>query len=216
MPVSPWRRYMQGELTARRAGLDGLLIDIDGIEAVHAFASAVRAHPDSEQLREVVPGSASVLLIGDAAAAERIFADLQRMSFDLCSRNENQIVELQIRYDGPDLAEVAERSHLTVNEVITLHTSAQHNVDFLGFSPGLAYISGCPNEIAPPRRPNPRTRLSAGSVGIANGFTVIYPAQSAGGWSLIGTLHGDPMWNLEAEPPNRVQIGDRIHFVSVD
>lgn len=216
MLVSLWRRSMPAELTAHRAGLDGLLIDLGSIGMVHAFAAAVHAHPDSAELDEVVPGSASVLLIGDRSVTDGIFADLKSMSLDSNDPGDGRTVQLHIRYDGPDLTEVARLVGLTENEVIELHTSTTHSVDFLGFSPGLAYISGCSDQISPPRRGTPRTRVSAGSVGIANGMTVIYPAQSAGGWSLIGTLQGDPMWNLHNDPPNRVQIGDQIRFFCSD
>lgn len=207
---------MSAELTAHRAGLDGLLIDLSSTGMVHAFAAAVRAHPGSAELTEVVPGGASVLLIGDSSVADRIFADLKNASLDAKDRGEARTVQLRVCYDGPDLAEVAQRAELTVDEVVELHTSTSHSVDFLGFSPGLAYISGCPETISPPRRRTPRTRVLAGSVGIANGMTVIYPAQSAGGWRLIGTLQGDPMWNLHNDPPNRVQIGDQIRFINSD
>ena len=38
-----------------------------------------------------------------------------------------------------------------------------------------------------PRRPEPRSAVPGGAVGIAGEFTGVYPRSSPGGWQLIGT-----------------------------
>lgn len=87
---------------------------------------------------------------------------------------------------GPDLEHVAHHTGLSQQEVIRLHTSAHYVVYFLGFQPGFAYMGGLPEQLATPRRAEPRLRVPAGSVGIGGAQTGIYPADSPGGWQLIG------------------------------
>ena len=46
-----------------------------------------------------------------------------------------------MHYDGPDLAEVARLTGLSVAEVIAAHTGTDWRVAFGGFAPGFAYLS---------------------------------------------------------------------------
>ena len=68
--------------------------------------------------------------------------------------------------------------------------------------------------IETPRLEVPRVNIAAGSVGIANNQTGIYPIDSPGGWQLIGwtplRLY-DPMDN----PPVLLNAGDYIRFVPI-
>ncbi len=97
-----------------------------------------------------------------------------------------QVVEIPVRYDGPDLAEVAELTGLSVREVIAAHTGTDWRVAFGGFAPGFAYLSWGDPRLAVPRRQEPRTSVPAGSVALAGSFSAIYPRSSPGGWQLIG------------------------------
>jgi allophanate hydrolase subunit 1 len=47
-------------------------------------------------------------------------------------------VEIGVRYDGPDLAEVAAAAGLRVDEVIAMHSGTEYIAFFLGFAPGFA------------------------------------------------------------------------------
>lgn len=87
---------------------------------------------------------------------------------------------------GPDLAFVAQHCGLTPEEVVDRHVNSQYLVYMLGFLPGFAYLGGMDEQIACPRLAVPRTKIPAGSVGIAGGQTGIYPLNSPGGWQLIG------------------------------
>ena len=51
---------------------------------------------------------------------------------------------------------------------------------FLGFAPGFAYLGELPDALVVPRLATPRTRVPAGSVAVADRFTAVYPAASAG------------------------------------
>ena len=84
-------------------------------------------------------------------------------------------------------------------------------VGFFGFAPGFAYIDGCPDALALPRRTTTRTRVDAGYVAIAGNQTVVYPGGTPGGWHLIGRT-GERLWDPDRQPPNRLEVGDRVVF----
>ncbi|MET0766221.1 MAG: carboxyltransferase domain-containing protein, partial [Aeromicrobium sp.] len=83
---------------------------------------------------------------------------------------------------------------------------------YFGFAPGLAMLTGVPPAIAVPRRDSPRVRTPPGAVAIANEHTLVYPGGTPGGWNIIATYRGDPLWDARATPPNAVAVGDRIVF----
>lgn len=102
---------------------------------------------------------------------------------------QGKIVYIPVCYNeefGPDLQFVAQYNGLTVDEVVTIHTSSPYLVYMLGFTPGFPYLGGMSERIATPRLEKPRTRIVAGSVGIAGSQTGFYPIDSPGGWRLIG------------------------------
>ena len=87
---------------------------------------------------------------------------------------------------GPDLDEVARHTGMTPRQVVECHAAAAYVVYFLGFQPGFSYLGGMPEQLATPRRAEPRLAVAAGSVGIGGGQTGIYPLVTPGGWQLIG------------------------------
>ena len=95
-------------------------------------------------------------------------------------------VEIDVVYDGADLDEVARLTGLTPDEVVAAHTGTLWRVGFGGFAPGFAYLVGGDARLNVPRRAEPRTRVPAGSVGLAGEFSGVYPRESPGGWQLIG------------------------------
>lgn len=115
---------------------------------------------------------------------------------------------------GPDLPFVARHNKLTEAEVVDLHAGADYLVYMLGFSPGFPYLGGMSPRIATPRLATPRAVIPAGSVGIAQQQTGIYPVESPGGWQLIGRT---PLRLFDAErrPPALFEAGDFIRFVPV-
>jgi biotin-dependent carboxylase-like uncharacterized protein len=66
-----------------------------------------------------------------------------------------------------------------------------------------------------PRRSTPRTRVPAGSVGIAMGQTGIYPSATPGGWNLLGRAEYRGLFDLASDPPSYFLPGDRVRFVPV-
>jgi|SRR5690242_20280048 len=115
---------------------------------------------------------------------------------------------------GEDLETLAHARGLTPQAAVELHTAPLYRVQMLGFAPGFAYLAGLDARLATPRRANPRTRVTAGSVAIGGELTGVYPLELPGGWHLIGR---SPlrMFDAAAQPPVRVNMGDHVRFVAV-
>ncbi len=120
-----------------------------------------------------------------------------------------RLVTVGARYDGADLAEVASRAGLAVEEVVALHAGATYTVAMVGFLPGFAYLEGGDPRLALPRR-SPRTHVPRGAIGLAAGYTGIYPFASPGGWNLVASTV-----DFEAFSPGTgaaLALGDRVRF----
>ena len=111
---------------------------------------------------------------------------------------------LPVRYEGDDLTRVAAHCGLTTEVVVALHTRSVYTVAVIGFLPHFPYLVGLDEKLATPRLDAPRTRVPAGSVAIGGSQTGVYPADSPGGWNIIGDT--DPSL-LETLSP-----GDRVVF----
>jgi len=130
----------------------------------------------------------------------------------------SQVVELPVCYGGeygPDLAFVARHADLSEEETIRLHASVDYPVYMLGFTPGFPYLGGMDERLATPRLQTPRTRVEAGSVGIAGAQTGVYPVASPGGWQIIGRT---PLrlYDPAREEPFLLAPGKKLRFVPID
>ena len=126
-----------------------------------------------------------------------------------------RLVEIPTLYGGehgPDLEFVAEQAGLSVEDAVQLHSSVDYLVYMMGFTPGFPYLGGLPERLATPRLTTPRTVIPAGSVGIAESQTGVYPLTSPGGWQLIGRT---PLrlFDVERDPPSLISAGGRVRFV---
>ncbi len=131
---------------------------------------------------------------------------------------EPKLIEIPTVYGGefgPDLKFVAEYNNITVNKVIEIHSQKKYLIYMLGFTPGFPYLGGMSDTISAPRLNNPRTSISAGSVGIAGKQTGIYPVDSPGGWRLIGRTPLK-LFNPDKEPHFLLQVGDYLKFKPVN
>jgi inhibitor of KinA len=116
---------------------------------------------------------------------------------------------------GPDLIGVAAFAEAGEDEVVRLHTAATYRVFMLGFVPGFAYLGIVDSRIAMARRSTPRVRVPPGSVGIAGVQTGIYPAETPGGWQLIGRTPLKPFDPARANP-FLMKAGDAVQFYPID
>ncbi|MEV6873865.1 allophanate hydrolase subunit 1 [Amycolatopsis sp. NPDC051128] len=194
----------------RRCGEDAALLDCDSLEQMRAaHATVCAARP--EGVVDLVPGARSLLVVGDVAAVRALLADA-----DLTHppAGEPREVTLDVRYDGDDLSLVAEDAGVSTDAVVSLHTEAVYTVAFTGFAPGFGYLTGLPAPLRQPRLESPRTRVPAGSVGLAGEFTGVYPRESPGGWRLLGHTSAT-LFDPHADPPALFAPGDRVRFRSV-
>jgi inhibitor of KinA len=173
------------------------------------------------RIRNLHPGYASLLIDFDVLrlSHERLAAHVRQLieADTGVEHPRSRTVEIPVCYDaefGTDLGDVAAHNKIAIDEVIRLHTSATYLVYFLGFSPGFAYMGGLPETLRTPRLATPRTRVAAGSVGIAGEQTGVYPIDSPGGWRLIGRTP-ELMFNASADQPTRLQPGDLVRFTEI-
>ncbi len=126
--------------------------------------------------------------------------------------------QLPVCYDreiAPDLDSVAERAGLSPAQVVELHIATDFHVYMLGFLPGMAYLGDLPPVLSTfPRMPTPRMKVPAGSLGIANTLTCIYPVDTPAGWHLIGRSPV-PLFRRRPEVTTLLQPGDKVTFTPV-
>ncbi|BBO00336.1 5-oxoprolinase subunit PxpB [Sporolactobacillus terrae] len=156
-----------------------------------------------------------------SSAQQQVIDYLNQLSGQMSNEPDQEakrrVVHIPVCYGGefgPDLDEVAHVHHLTPREVIEKHTKPQYLVYMLGFAPGFPFLGGLPEELATPRRANPRLKIAAGSVGIAGKQTGAYPLDSPGGWQIIGRTPV-PLFQPESDPPTLLKAGDRVVFDAI-
>ena len=129
----------------------------------------------------------------------------------------SQTIKIPVCYSEKyalDINDIAKEKKLPVDEIIRLHTAKKYKVYMIGFLPGFAYMGEVDEKIAMPRRVQPRTKVEAGSVGIAGMQTGVYPLDSPGGWQIIGKTPIQ-LFNKEKNDPVLLQPGDEIEFYSI-
>jgi inhibitor of KinA len=112
---------------------------------------------------------------------------------------------------GPDLSRVARYHGLIEEQVVKLHSGREYRVYMIGFVAGFPYLGEVPDEIATPRLETPRLKVPAGSVGIAEKQTGIYPCDAPGGWQIIGRTTLELFDSLR-QPPALLEPGDVVKF----
>jgi KipI family sensor histidine kinase inhibitor len=196
-------------------GEDALLVECASGEeagALHAELLRRRSEGTLPGVTEIVPAARTVLLCG-LAEPRRFATLLAQWDIPPMPPAMRETVEIPVRYDGPDLAEVAAMWGVTAGEVARIHSQARFRVAFCGFAPGFGYLTGLPERYAVPRMATPRTAVPAGSVGLAGAYTGIYPRSSPGGWQLIGTTDA-VLWDPTREPAALLAPGTPVRFVA--
>ena len=201
--------HQTGLVQSRPVGHHALLVEVGDADA--ALSLATWAREAAVDAVEVVPAAASVLFDG--------VADVPALARTLTGWSPavqvpaGELVELAVRYDGPDLAAVAERWGVDVAAAIERHTSIEYVAEFCGFAPGFSYLGGLPEELAVPRLDSPRSRVPAGAVGLAGTWCGVYPRPSPGGWLILGTTD-TVLWDQDRDPPALLPPGTRVRFVA--
>ena len=176
---------------------------------------------------DLISSYASVLLIFDVpnishSEIKRIvrasLAKLEKSSKKSGVSEEKQVITLPVLYggeNGPDLSTIAKNAGISEREVISIHESKPYLVYAIGFAPGFAYLGEVDPKIATPRLETPRQTVPKGAVAIADRQTAVYPAESPGGWNIIG-ICPIPMFNSLSPPYMPVSVGDTVKFESID
>jgi KipI family sensor histidine kinase inhibitor len=159
---------------------------------------------------EVVPGARTVLFDG-VPDPEGLRERLAGWTAEV-SAEPGALVEVPVTYDGADLDDVAARWGTDVEGVVERHGGIEFVSAFCGFAPGFAYLAGLPEQYAVPRLDSPRTRVPAGSVGLAGSWCGVYPSESPGGWRLLGRTDAT-LWDPERSEPALLAPGTRVRFV---
>jgi inhibitor of KinA len=199
----------------------GTAISPDLQQRVLSVFHGLQALQDS-RIRNLHPAYASLLIDFDPlqVSHQEVAALVESLSGtdDAVATHNSEVVEIPVCYDvafGPDLADVAAYNRISIDDVVRLHSLSTYYVCFLGFTAGFAYMGGLPQVLHTPRLPTPRRMVAAGSVGIAGAQTGVYPAETPGGWRLVGRTPLR-MFDPQAEVPTRLRPGDRVRFTPID
>lgn len=164
-------------------------------------------------LRQLVPGSASLLIAADPLrtdldALARRLPELARTPQAVSAPRSH---EISARYGGEGLAATAAALSMSAEEVVRRHSGADYTVAFLGFAPGFAYLTGLDPRLQLPRLATPRARTPAGAVAVAGEFTGIYPQATPGGWHVLG-LAAAMLFDPTRASPALLSPGDQVRF----
>lgn len=202
----------------RPAGDRAVLVEPGDAERLTRLrASLAASTPDL--VTDWVVGARTVLLTFDGRP------DLPGLEGELASRMAHvaapdapvsDVLTIPVRYDGPDLDDVARLLALTPDGVVAAHIGTEWVCRFIGFAPGFGYLSAAGEPpFRLPRRTQSRPAVPAGSVALADEYTGVYPRRSPGGWQLIGTTDL-PVWDAARTPPNAIAPGTRVRFVRAE
>lgn len=210
----------------RIAGDRGLLVEYgDRIDVainrkVRSMAVLLDQSPPNGII-EVIPTYRSLLIVYDPAETEpkTIQTGLETLEgrLDDIEIPPPKTVEIPVCYGGefgPDIGFVAKSHDLTEDAVIGIHSGTEYPIYMIGFTPGFPFLGGLSEKLHTPRLESPRTHVPAGSVGIANNQTGIYPVASPGGWQLIGQTPLN-LFDPTRKNPFLYNTGDRIRFVPI-
>ena len=210
----------------RLSGDRALLVEYgDGIdpivnEKVRAMTALLKKNLPNG-VEAVVPAYRSLSIIYDPLATTpgRLAEVLHALEADSRAAGimEAKVVPIPVCYGGefgPDIGVVMEHTGLREDEIVAIHASVDYPIYLIGFTPGFCYLGGLDRRLQTPRRKTPRTNLSAGSVGLAESQTGMYPVDSPGGWQIIGRT---PLrlFAPARENPFLYEAGDRIRFVPI-
>ena len=217
---------MTHEARIELAAMDVLMVRLfDDIDESNMswIVAADRALRDAfgDSLIDLVPSYTTLMLhyeclrLTHDEALARIEAVLSRLEPAAAGLGRRH--EIPVWYDpsvGPELGRVAERAGLSVEEVVQRHCGRDYHVFALGFAPGYSFMGMVEETLATPRLKTPRRRVAAGSVGIADRQTAIYPLLSPGGWNILGRT-AVPLFEHARRGEPLLLPGDRVRFMAI-
>jgi KipI family sensor histidine kinase inhibitor len=196
-----------------------VLVELRDLDEVLALHASLTSQP-LDGIEEMLPAARTLMLRFDpdrlsAKTLEEALAQRDLTAQQGVSRASwGPVVEIPMRYDGEDLAEVAQLVGLEVDDIIRRHQQSDFRVAFCGFAPGFAYLVGGDPALQVPRRSTPRPQVPAGSVALGGVYCGVYPQATPGGWRIIGAT-SLKMWDVDRDPPALLTPGMRVRFREV-
>ena len=213
------------QFTHSPTGTDGLNFRLEGspgpdmTSRLLALDNYLRNHPDLA-IRDTVIGYRSLVVFFCPVSTNRTMLLNLAKSFDPeppAKTPAGNLIRLSVWYSpesGPDLIEAATLCRLSIEELISAHTSPTYSAAATGFAPGFCYLGKTPDSLTLPRLETPRRLVAAGSVAVADNQTAVYPTASPGGWRLLGRCP-TPLVCMDWPTPVKIQVGDRVQFFSI-
>jgi KipI family sensor histidine kinase inhibitor len=195
------------------SGSSALLVELDDLDAVLALYGALVEAPP-EGVTDLVPAARTVLVVTDPGRTTlpAVAAALRATTPRTGQRTGGALLEVPVTYNGEDLHEAARLLGCDPQELVRRHTADAWTVAFCGFAPGFGYLTSASGQWHVPRRASPRTRVPAGAVALAGGYSGVYPRASPGGWQLVGRTDL-VAFDLSRDPPALLRPGVRVRFV---
>ena len=208
-------------------GIDCLMLrlfdEIDEAHMLWLLAAAGRVRESfGPALIDLVPSYTTLLIhydltqLHDEQARQRVADALHGLQ--PAAGGQARELDIPVWYDpsvGPELEALGQRSGLGIAGVIERHSTRTYQVFALGFAPGFAFMGLVDECLASPRLQTPRQQVPAGSLGIADRQTAIYPLVSPGGWNLIGRSP-TRLFDKELDGYSIWQPGDRVRFQPIE
>ena len=176
----------------------------------------------AKELLDVVPTYREIALYLHRSSNRDQLIEQLKKQFPLSPSKENKssfpIYRIPVCYDiekGIDLEKLAQEKKISIQKLVQLHSDTIYTIHFLGFLPGFPYLSGLNKKLHHPRLAQPRTKVPAGSVGIAGNQTGVYPQDSPGGWNIIGQTP-IPLFDIYQHPPALLHQAKRLQFYEVN
>lgn len=199
-------------------GRTALLVELDGLRdvlALHAALDQSRPQAPGRSVVDLVPAERTLLVRFDPARVG--VEDVRDWVTSATPVRGDDVtgaaVTIPVAYDGPDLEETARLLGWSRAELVEAHTSCLWRSGFIGFAPGFGYLVPDRSWPSVPRRSEPRTRVPAGSVAVAGGYSGVYPRASPGGWQLLGRTDLE-VWDVRRDPPALLAPGTTVRFVA--
>ncbi len=213
------------------AGADAILVYLgEGIDPTvndRVMALTTRVGESlGDKLYDLVPSYNSLMIYYNVLSlsedelreqVRKLIDELAQNGFAHSVSAESTLHTIAVYYDpsvGPDLERAAEQTSLSIDDIIRMHTEQEYRVYAMGFAPGFAYLGELPEKLRLPRLDNPRTKIPAGSVAIAEAQTAVYPSASPGGWNIIGRT-AETLYDPKADNISPMKVGDRVQFKAV-
>ena len=167
------------------------------------------------ELEDIVPAYDSLLLIFNSKEInlQKILVSVEETN---AKTNHNlKYHEIKVCYDlGLDWNEMENKTNLSKEEIISIHTSTEYSIAMFGFLPGFMFLEGLDKRISVPRKDNPRVKVASGSIGIGGEQTGIYSLESPGGWQIIGRTPNQ-FFDINRDKPTNFTAGDIITFQKI-